>query len=65
MQNRLIISSHLFGMTNVVNAIYGRPNDEDVLVPIKDYIYSDYVEDVLVKMHELKNTYEQEQGLSR
>ena len=63
MQNRLVIASHLFGMTNVVNAVYGRPSEKGVLVPIEKYIYSDYVEGVLDKMYELKNTYEL--GLSR
>lgn len=68
MQNRLIIASHLYGMTNVVDSIYDRnyyedDNGQKHKIPLSKYIYSDYVEDVLDKMYELKNTYEQ--GLSR
>ena len=67
MQNRLIIASHLFGIDNVVDSIYDRNYDEEQkrYISLDEYIYSDYVEDVLDKMYELKNTYEQEQGLSR
>ena len=57
MQNRLIIAMHKEGIGNVTNAIYGRPNEKGVYVPLEDYIYSDYVEDVLDKANNLIDTY--------
>ena len=57
-QNRLIIASHLFGVNNITNAVFNRPNSKGKVVAIEEYLHCDYVEDVLDKMHELKNTYE-------
>ena len=57
LQERLIIATHLFGIGNMEDSIYERPNNDGEIVPLKDYIYSDYVEDVLAKKHELINTY--------
>ena len=57
-QIRLIIASHLFGVNNVVDSVFGRNYDKDgKLIPIRDYMYSDYVEDVMDKMVELEILY--------
>lgn len=60
-QNRLLIAMHLFGINNVTDAVFGNKIDSETgkKVSVEQYIYSDYVEDVLNKMYELKNTYEQ------
>ncbi len=57
LQERLIISTHLFGIGNIEASIDKRANNKGNIVPLKDYVYSDYVEDVLAKKHELINTY--------
>ena len=57
MQVRMIVATHLYGIGNMLDAVYQRPNVEGKIVPLDDYIYSDYVEDVLDKTYELKNTY--------
>ena len=57
LQERLIIATHLFGIGNLEAAIYKRPNNNGEVVPLKDYVYSDYVEDVLAKKQQLVNKY--------
>ena len=57
LQERLIIATHLFGIGNMEDSIYKRPNQKGNIVPLKDYIYSDYVEDVLAKKQELIHNY--------
>lgn len=57
LQERLIIATHLFGIGNMEASIKNLPNEDGKIVPPKDYVYSDYVEDVLAKKHELINTY--------
>ena len=57
LQERLIIATHLFGIGNMEDSIYKRCNEDGVIVTLEDYIYSDYVEDVLAKKQELINTY--------
>ena len=57
MQNRLLIAMHKHGIGNVTHAIYDRPNNEGVYIPLDDYIYSGYVEDVLNKTNQLISTY--------
>ena len=64
MQTRLLIASYFWGIGNVTNSVFGRPNEKGEIVSINDYLYSDYVEDVLDKMQELKNTYEQGLGIN-
>lgn len=60
MQKRLIIASHLFGVNNVVDAVFGRAYDNNGnKVSLEDYINCGYVEDVMDKTYELINTYEQ------
>ena len=56
-QNRLLIASYFWGIDNVTKSVFGRPNNQEVIVPIEDYIYSDYVEQVLDKTHQLKQDY--------
>lgn len=59
MQIRLIIASHLFGVNNVIDSIFGRNYDKNgKLIPINDYIYCGYVGDVMCKTEELICTYE-------
>lgn len=59
MFDRLIAASHLFGLNNVVTAAFGDKFDKDGnKIDVNQYLYSDYVEDVLAKKYELKNTYE-------
>ena len=60
LQERLIIATHLFGIGNIEASIDKRANNKGKIVPLKDYVYSDYVEDVLAKKNELKNIYENE-----
>ena len=57
LQERLIIATHLFGIGNMEDSIYKCPNQNGEIVPLKDCVYSDYVEDVLAKAQELKLTY--------
>ena len=57
LQERLIIATHLFGIGNMTASIDNRPNEDGKIVPLKDYVYSDYVEDVLAKKQELINNY--------
>lgn len=57
LQERLIIATHLFGIGNMEASIYKRPNQKGKIVPLKEYIYSDYVEDVLAKKQELIHNY--------
>ena len=58
-QLRLIIASYFYGVNNVVDSVFGRNYDSNgKLIPLKDYIYSDYVESVLDKMIELEILYE-------
>ena len=58
MQNRLLIASYFWGMGNVTNAVFGRPNEDGVIVPLEKYIYSEHVEKILDKTYELIDTYE-------
>lgn len=58
-QNRLIIATHLFGIDNITNSVFGRANSSGKVIAIDKYLYCDYVEDVMDKMQELKNNYEQ------
>lgn len=57
LQERLIIATHLFGIGNMEASINEEPNEDGKIIPLKDYVYSDYVEDVLAKKQELINTY--------
>jgi len=56
-QTRLMIASYFWGIGNVTNSVFGHPNDKGEIVSIDDYLYSSYVEKVLAKTYELKNTY--------
>ena len=57
-QQRLLIASHLFGINNVVDSVFGRNYDKDgKLIKISEYLYCDYVEGVLDKMVELDYTH--------
>ena len=60
MQLRLIISSHLFGITNVVDSVFERNYDEqkERYININEYIYSEYTNDVLKMYYELCDEYE-------
>lgn len=58
MQLRLLIASHRFGLGNVINSIYGRPNANGKLIPLTDYVYGKYVEGVYDQMMELQLNYE-------
>lgn len=53
-QVRLIVACHLFGVGNVIDAIFERQANGD---DINEYIYSQYVNDVLCKRNELKAKY--------
>lgn len=55
-QVRLLVACHLYGMGNVVDAVFGRQAEGH---PIDYYIHSNYVEDVLDKAYELQQTYNQ------
>ncbi|MFQ6724304.1 MAG: hypothetical protein ACLRFE_03105 [Clostridia bacterium] len=58
MQTRMVIATHFYGIGNMLDAIYNRPNEQKKIIPLDNYIYSDYVEDILAKTNELIDTYE-------
>ena len=67
MQLRLIISSHLFGVNNVVDSVFDRNYDKEKqrYIKLSEYIYSDYTNDVLDKYYELCKTYSNDNVLGK
>lgn len=57
-QTRMVVASYFWGVGNVTNAVFGYPNEKGELVPLDDYLYSFYVEDVLDKAYELIDEYD-------
>ncbi len=57
-QLRLIIASHRYGLNNIIDSIFKRNYDkEGNLIPLSNYIYSEYVEGVMDKMVSLELEY--------
>lgn len=59
MQLRMLIASHFFGIGNVVDSALGIHKDN---IKIEQYVYSNYVENVLDKAYSMINIYEPQLG---